>query len=59
MEFGTFLDCKIHKTPLEAIKTDAGKQKVIDLIDDYENKNTHLEQGPGGGNIQRFLMPMN
>ena len=47
-----FLD---NRTPLEAIKTDAGKQKVIDLIDDYENKNAHQGQGSGGGNIQKFF----
>jgi hypothetical protein len=47
-----FLD---NKTPREAMKTDAGKQKVIDLIDDYENKNAHQGQGSGGGNIQKFF----
>jgi len=47
-----FLD---NKTPREAMKTDEGKQKVIDLIDDYENKNARHEQDPGGGNIQKFF----
>ncbi|MCJ7471214.1 MAG: hypothetical protein MUP02_00155 [Actinobacteria bacterium] len=37
------------------MKTDEGKQKVIDLIDDYENKNVRQGQGPGGGNIQKFF----
>ena len=31
------------KMALETIKTDEGKQKVMDLIDDYENKNLHLK----------------
>ena len=44
-----------NKTPLEAIKTEEGRQKVIDLIDDYENKNLHMIQKSGGGNIQRFF----
>ena len=47
-----FLD---NKTPLEAIKTEEGRQKVIDLIDDYENKNLHMMQKSGGGNIQKFF----
>ncbi|MHB8280884.1 MAG: SEC-C metal-binding domain-containing protein [Candidatus Humimicrobiaceae bacterium] len=47
-----FLD---NKTPLEAIKTEEGRQKVIDLIDDYENKNLHMLQKSGGGNIQKFF----
>jgi len=47
-----FLD---NKTPREAMKTDEGKQKVIDLIDDYENNNAHHAQDSGGGNIQKFF----
>ena len=47
-----FLD---NMTPREAIKTDAGKQKVLGLIDDYENKNVSREQDRGGGNIQKFF----
>ncbi|MCG2791008.1 MAG: SEC-C domain-containing protein [Actinomycetia bacterium] len=48
-----FLD---NKTPLEAIKTEEGKQKVIDLIDDYENKNLHMMKNYGGGNnVQKFF----
>jgi len=46
-----FLD---NKTPREAMKTEEGKQKVIDLIDDYENKNAR-GQDPGGGNMQKFF----
>jgi len=47
-----FLD---NKTPREAMKTDEGKQKVIDIIDDYENKNAHWKQEPGGINIQKYF----
>lgn len=47
-----FLD---NKTPFEAIKTEKGKQKVIDLIDDFENKNLRMIQKSVGGNIQRFF----
>jgi nitrogen regulatory protein PII-like uncharacterized protein len=44
-----------NKTPLEAIKTEEGKQKVIDLINDYENKNIHMMKKSDGGNIQKFF----
>ena len=47
-----FLD---NKTPLEAVKTEEGRQKVIDLIDDYENKNLHMMKKSGGGNVQKFF----
>lgn len=44
-----------NKTPREAIKTDMGKQKVIDIIDDYENKNAHREQGSLDIDIQKYF----
>jgi hypothetical protein len=47
-----FLD---NKTPREAMRTEEGKQKVIDLIDDYENKDAHYEENPAGGSIQKFF----
>lgn len=47
-----FLD---NKTPLEAVKTKEGKQKVIDLIDDYENKTLRITKKSGGGNMQKFF----
>jgi len=57
--YDEWVDIKIpflnNMTPLEAIKTDEGKQKVIDLIDDYENKDLHMQQRHGGGNMQKFF----
>jgi len=44
-----------NKTPLEAVRNEKYRQKVIDLIDDYENKNLHLIKKGGSGNIQRFF----
>lgn len=44
-----------NKTPLEAVRSEKYRQKVIDLIDDYENKNLHLIKKGGGGNIQVFF----
>jgi len=44
-----------NKTPLEVVKNEKYRQKVIDLIDDYENKNLHLIKKGGGGNIQMFF----
>lgn len=44
-----------NKTPLEAVKTKDGKQKVKDLIDDYENKTLHAIKTSGGGNMQKYF----
>ena len=44
-----------NKTPREAIKTDEGKQKVIDLIDDYENKYARGRQDSGAGDMTKFF----
>jgi len=44
-----------NKTPSDAIKTKEGRQKVIDLIDDYENSYLHMAKNSGGGNIQKYF----
>lgn len=44
-----------NKTPLEAVKTKDGSQKVKDLIDDYENKALHAIKTSGGGNMQKYF----
>ena len=43
-----------NKTPLEAVRSEKYRQKVIDLIDDHENKTLHIIKN-GGGNIQGFF----
>jgi len=44
-----------NKTPLDAVKTKDGKQKVLDLIDDYENKTLHAIKTSDGGNMQKYF----
>ncbi len=42
-------------TPMEAIKTKAGKQRVRALIDDFENKNMTAIKNNSAGNIMPFF----
>jgi len=46
-----------NKSPIEAVKIKTSKQKVIDLIDDYENKMLRDIKRSGGGNMQKYFEP--
>jgi len=44
-----------NKTPRNAVKTKTGRQKVIDLIDDYENKSLRAIKSGANNNLQKFF----
>ncbi|MBC8389946.1 MAG: hypothetical protein ISS14_04870 [Actinobacteria bacterium] len=44
-----------NKTPRNAVKTKTGRQKVIDLIDDYENNSLRAIKSGANNNLQKFF----